>query len=51
MNEYNPIDSGNDAGQGGSQEINVLRNEAYSLYHLPLSYSFVEGISDALLHE
>ncbi|MGE5798703.1 MAG: hypothetical protein ACM337_00075 [Syntrophaceae bacterium] len=50
MNEYSQT-AGNGAGKADYKKTTFFGTKAYSLYHLPLSYSFVEGINDALLHE
>jgi len=50
MNEYQQT-AGTEPGKADHRKKTFLGTTAYSLYHLPLAYSFVEGINDALLHE
>jgi hypothetical protein len=50
MNEYQQT-AGTEQGKADHRKTTFFGTTAYSLYHLPLSYSFVEGINGALLHE
>jgi hypothetical protein len=50
MNEYSTTE-GTERARRITKKTTFFGTKAYSLYHLPLSYSFVEGINDALLHE
>jgi hypothetical protein len=50
MNEYSWT-AGTAPGKADHKKTAFFGTTTYSLYHLPLSYSFMEGTNDALLHE
>jgi hypothetical protein len=50
MNEYKQT-AGKVPRRADHQKTSFFGTITISLYHLPLSYSFMEGINAALLHE
>jgi hypothetical protein len=50
MNEYKTMTEPSPKG-ASYKKTTFFRTTPYSLCHLPLSYSFMEGINDAPLHE
>jgi hypothetical protein len=50
MNEYKQT-TGEAPPRAHHKKTAFFGTITYSLCHLPLSYSFMEGINDALLHE
>jgi hypothetical protein len=50
MNEYKQT-AGKQSHKTDHKKTAFFGTITYSLYHLPLSYSFMEGINDAPLHE
>jgi len=50
MNEYKKT-AGKAPRRAHHQKTTFFGTITVSLYYLPLSYSFMEGINDALLHE